>query len=245
MTDVGFVFLISVPISLKRISSILGLGAFYTPSTSLPPPSSTHLDQLSTLAPSCTISPKLERGTFICLYAGEYLTTEEARQRWNLQSISRFNSSISLMANAEASAKASPISDESDDNSHDDREGRSGRHHCLNATEDETDTEIKTETAIGTRTGNESHISHQYQAGQTNYILSLRLPSSTIHIDPRYKGNVGRFLNHSCDPNCVIQPVFWGPRGYPRAAIFVSDLLALLFSFVLLSGSGPLVPSRW
>jgi hypothetical protein len=52
--------------------------------------------------------------------------------------------------------------------------------------------------------------------------LSLRLPDQTIHIDPRYHGNFGRFLNHSCDPNCVIHIVRWGGgKTWPRAAIFV------------------------
>ena len=59
--------------------------------------------------------------------------------------------------------------------------------------------------------------------GQGNYTLSLRLPSETLHIDPRYVGNVGRFLNHSCEPNCVIHVVRWGGGpGWSRAAIFVS-----------------------
>lgn len=89
----------------------------------------------------------LPSGTFISLYAGEYLTTRQARETWAQQ--------------------------------------------------------------------------HTHHAGEGNYILSLRLPNETIHIDPRYKGNVGRFLNHSCDPNCVIQVVRWGPDSISRAAIFV------------------------
>lgn len=61
------------------------------------------------------------------------------------------------------------------------------------------------------------------EEGQGNYVLSLRLPDQTIHIDPRWKGNVGRFLNHSCGANCVVHYVKWGRgRGWPRAAIFVS-----------------------
>jgi histone-lysine N-methyltransferase SETMAR len=88
-----------------------------------------------------------QRGTFICLYAGEYITTEEANLRWS-----------------------------------------------------------KTE----------------HKAGEGNYILTLRLPGQRFHIDPRYKGNVGRFFNHSCDPSCVVQVVRWGGDSiWPRAAIFV------------------------
>lgn len=89
----------------------------------------------------------LEKGTFICLYAGEYLSTSEANERWS---------------------KIHP------------------------------------------------------KRGEGNYILTLRLPGQRIHIDPRYKGNVGRFFNHSCDPACVVQVVRWGGDSIrPRAAIFV------------------------
>ncbi|KAL0242137.1 hypothetical protein I308_105766 [Cryptococcus tetragattii IND107] len=63
----------------------------------------------------------------------------------------------------------------------------------------------------------------RYGEGQGNYILSLRLPDQTIHIDPRWKGNVGRFLNHSCGANCVVHYVKWGGgQGWPRAAIFTN-----------------------
>jgi histone-lysine N-methyltransferase SETMAR len=114
-----------VPIHVKPIHNI-GLGAYYDGNS------------------------QLERGTFICLYAGEYLTTSEANSRW----------------------------------------------------------------ATTTR-----------KEGEGNYILTLRLPNQRIHIDPRYRGNVGRFFNHSCDPTCVVQVVRWGGDSiWPRAAIFVRPL---------------------
>lgn len=112
-----------VPIHVKPMTDQMGLGAFYDD------------------------SKPIKRGTFICLYAGEYITTEEANDRWS-----------------------------------------------------------KTE----------------HKAGEGNYILTLRLPGQRIHIDPRHKGNVGRFFNHSCDPSCVVQVVRWGGDStWPRAAIFV------------------------
>lgn len=114
----------------------MGLGAFY--------------DGKSTS--TATGSRTLRRGTFICLYAGEYLSTTEANERW--------------LAAAE---------------------------------------------------------SHESREGEGNYILTLRLPGQRIHIDPRYKGNAGRFFNHSCEPTCVVHVVRWGGSSvWPRAAIFVS-----------------------
>ncbi|KAK1927667.1 hypothetical protein DB88DRAFT_478821 [Papiliotrema laurentii] len=131
---------VTVPISIR--SAPAGLGAFYTPST----------------------ETNLPSGTFIALYAGEYLTTEQARARWS-----------------------------------------------------------------------EGH--------PDNYTLSLRLPAGVFHIDPRKKGNVGRFLNHSCDPNCVIHVVRWGGgHTWPRAAIFSKKEIKpgeeLTFDYGNASGSG-------
>lgn len=113
-----------------------GYGLFYTPST----------------------PRSLPRGTFISLYAGEYILPSEICSRWS-----------------------SPFT---------------------------------TDSASDQK---------RYEEGQGNYILSLRLSDQTIHIDPRWKGNVGRFLNHSCGANCVVHYVKWGGgQGWPRAAIFVN-----------------------
>jgi histone-lysine N-methyltransferase SETMAR len=110
--------------------TLAGLGIFYSP----------------------TLPHTLPRGSFISLYAGEYLTTPQARQRWN---------------------------------------------HA------------------------KSDFAARYPT-QGNYILSLRLPGEVIHIDPRHIGNVGRFLNHSCVPNCIVEVVKWGATAPARAGIFVS-----------------------
>ncbi|WVF66006.1 hypothetical protein IAT40_000744 [Kwoniella sp. CBS 6097] len=144
---------VSGSLVIQPSSSGVGLGLFYSPSN----------------------GTALLRGSFISLYAGEYLTTEQARARW--------------------------------------------------ATQRDFDTD-----------------SHEDQEGQGNYILSLRLPGQVIHIDPRYKGNVGRFLNHSCDPNCVIHPAKWGADNvWYRAAIFTKRDIQpeeeLTFDYANASGS--------
>jgi histone-lysine N-methyltransferase SETMAR len=60
-------------------------------------------------------------------------------------------------------------------------------------------------------------------ATQTGNIGSVTLSSKAILRDfDRRSAVYSRFLNHSCDPNCVIQLVRWGPRAFPRPAIFVS-----------------------
>lgn len=50
------------------------------------------------------------------------------------------------------------------------------------------------------------------ELGKMNYILCLNEiagESSKIQtfVDPSRRGNIGRYLNHSCDPNCSIFPV--------------------------------------
>nr|XP_019011956.1 uncharacterized protein I206_02793 [Kwoniella pini CBS 10737]OCF50737.1 hypothetical protein I206_02793 [Kwoniella pini CBS 10737] len=131
--------------TIRPSSSGVGLGLFYI--------STTHDD--------------LPQGCFVSLYAGEYLTTDQARQRWSNQRV--------------------------------------------------------------------------HEEGQGNHILSLKLPGKTWHIDPRFKGNIGRFLNHSCDPNCVIQIVRWGIDSLPRAAIFTKRGVRvgeeLTFDYANASGS--------
>lgn len=59
--------------------------------------------------------------------------------------------------------------------------------------------------------------------GKSNYIFYLREqsgshPTVTI-IDPSVFGNIGRYINHSCEPNCQILPVRCG-RPIPKLSIF-------------------------
>lgn len=62
------------------------------------------------------------------------------------------------------------------------------------------------------------------KAADSNYIIAVREHSSCssvaeTFVDPAAVGNVGRFLNHSCQPNLVMQPV----RVHslvPRLALF-------------------------
>lgn len=63
-----------------------------------------------------------------------------------------------------------------------------------------------------------------------NYILTMRehfgTKSLTTYVDATYFGNVGRFINHSCQPNLYIQPVRV-ENAIPRVAMFaLSDIPA-------------------
>ncbi|KAH3844876.1 hypothetical protein DPMN_087142 [Dreissena polymorpha] len=47
--------------------------------------------------------------------------------------------------------------------------------------------------------------------GDMNFVFIIReyTPSGVLctYIDPRFKGNVGRFINHACEPNLAVLPV--------------------------------------
>ncbi|WRT65809.1 uncharacterized protein IL334_002758 [Kwoniella shivajii] len=139
---------VRVSVTVQISTSGIGYGLFYTPTSNV----------------------KLSKGSFISLYAGEYLTTPEARIRWSDQATNQ-------------------------------------------------------------------------KQGEGNYILTLKISSSNEiwHIDPRNKGNIGRFLNHSCEPNCIIQIVRWGVTSLFRAAIFTKRYIKkgeeLTFDYANASGS--------
>ena len=54
----------------------------------------------------------------------------------------------------------------------------------------------------------------RYRLDRRLYIMSL---GDNIYLDARKKGNVARYINHSCEPNCQVQR--WKVRGVVRAAV--------------------------
>ena len=64
--------------------------------------------------------------------------------------------------------------------------------------------------------------SNDYQ--NLNYALSLTLDSNKkLYVDARLKGGLSRFINHSCDPNCIVQT--WYVDGLPRTCIFANTTI--------------------
>ncbi|MPC78562.1 Histone-lysine N-methyltransferase SETMAR [Portunus trituberculatus] len=61
------------------------------------------------------------------------------------------------------------------------------------------------------------------QSGTPNYILAMTEHLGTDHrttiVDPTVTGNIGRYANHSCEPNMCVLPVRIG-ETWPRAALF-------------------------
>lgn len=67
------------------------------------------------------------------------------------------------------------------------------------------------------------HRTRLLSPSNTNFIMTvnehLECRREVTYIDPIYKGNVGRFVNHSCDPNLFLIPVRVD-HSYPRVAMF-------------------------
>ena len=61
------------------------------------------------------------------------------------------------------------------------------------------------------------------KSDESNYIIVLRESYGNgvhcIYVDPTYRGNIGRFINHSCDPNLVMLPVRVN-NNIPKLALF-------------------------
>lgn len=54
----------------------------------------------------------------------------------------------------------------------------------------------------------------RYATERKLYIMSL---TNDIYLDARKKGGIARYINHSCDPNCVVER--WKVKGLLRAAV--------------------------
>eukprot|EP00547_Thalassionema_nitzschioides_P010504 CAMPEP_0194224172 /NCGR_PEP_ID=MMETSP0156-20130528/36838_1 /TAXON_ID=33649 /ORGANISM="Thalassionema nitzschioides, Strain L26-B" /LENGTH=1801 /DNA_ID=CAMNT_0038955611 /DNA_START=80 /DNA_END=5485 /DNA_ORIENTATION=- len=57
----------------------------------------------------------------------------------------------------------------------------------------------------------------RYKTERCLYIMAL---DGSVLIDARVRGGVARYINHSCEPNCVVQR--WKVKGLLRAGIFAS-----------------------
>ncbi|KAK3221654.1 hypothetical protein Dsin_008679 [Dipteronia sinensis] len=57
----------------------------------------------------------------------------------------------------------------------------------------------------------------KYQGTQNFYMCEIR---KDFTIDATFKGNLSRFLNHSCDPNCMLEK--WQVEGETRVGVFAA-----------------------
>ncbi len=66
------------------------------------------------------------------------------------------------------------------------------------------------------------HLFQKYANERRLYIMAL---DGNIYIDARKRGGIARYINHSCDPNCVVER--WKVRGILRAAVIaIQDIPA-------------------
>jgi hypothetical protein len=58
---------------------------------------------------------------------------------------------------------------------------------------------------------------HRYANERRLYIMAL---DNNIYLDARRRGGIARYINHSCEPNCVVER--WKVRGILRAAVIAT-----------------------
>jgi len=66
---------------------------------------------------------------------------------------------------------------------------------------------------------------HHYENGNSNY-YGVQIENTQIDpivIDGRDRGNIGRFINHSCDPNCVLHR--WVGKGRKAIAVVATTTI--------------------
>ena len=65
-------------------------------------------------------------------------------------------------------------------------------------------------------------VSKGYLSDVPNMEYIMRLEGDT-YIDARHQGNYARFINHSCDPNCIVKK--WKVNGITRICIFAKKAI--------------------
>jgi Protein kinase domain/SET domain len=62
------------------------------------------------------------------------------------------------------------------------------------------------------------HLFHKYANERRLYIMAL---DNNVYLDARKRGGIARYINHSCEPNCVVER--WKVRGNLRAAVMATQ----------------------
>ena len=66
-------------------------------------------------------------------------------------------------------------------------------------------------------------IKRMHENIQERHLYAMQL-STKAFLDSRKKGSIGRFINHSCEPNCCIE--IWNVLGKYHAGIFTTAYVA-------------------
>lgn len=77
---------------------------------------------------------------------------------------------------------------------------------------------------------NDFNLSNRYHSERPRQFKSIREfhgETEAYILDAKFKGNIGRFINHSCGPNCFVQNVFIDSHDlrFPWVAFFAGNLI--------------------
>ncbi|CEH18944.1 Histone H3 (Lys9) methyltransferase SUV39H1/Clr4, required for transcriptional silencing [Ceraceosorus bombacis] len=134
----------------------------------------------------------IPRGAFVIEYAGEVISTQEARKRWvKYQKPSMYSSE-------KGSDPASSIAISQSDTGPRPSVSNEGSNYIL---------VLQEWMNAGTHTGHTGFPSTPDPLSGTQATSALAPKAYRTNIDPTISGNAGRFANHSCEPNLIMIPV--------------------------------------
>lgn len=162
----------------------------------------------------------IPKGTFITVYAAEILDPLEAEKIGKIRG-DEYLADLDFIENYEFQKygyeSEAYVSDEdsSDDDDHNDRDYRpSGRYKRIKNGNEEKEKIPEKKNGKNEKKEKKKYVSHR----------SLYKQERTYTLDAKNRGNIGRYLNHSCDPNCFVQNVFHDTHDlrFPCIAFFSS-----------------------
>lgn len=151
----------------------------------------------------------ITRGAFICEYAGELLGEEEAKRRFARQKRERKCNYILVLREFYGEDDVA-LSDASTCTNTESPTYSSASSDYLNRNTDRDATGQECEATTIPRQECEATTiqnSRNFHLKEGSSSLPPIKPSQVTIIDPTFIGNIGRYLNHSCDPNTHVVPV--------------------------------------
>ncbi|RWS27365.1 histone-lysine N-methyltransferase SETDB1-like protein [Leptotrombidium deliense] len=165
----------------------------------------------------------IPKGTFVCTYSGEIHSEEAmdeiARKQGDeyvaeldyIQEIEKFIETLekeNLKDGYESDIEGSSESDESYVSSSSNISSDIVDDESEDSTVVDGDKRRATQSTLGNKKLKCDTSSNDSQADSDYVSLAKYLGEDVYLIDAKMRGNIGRFLNHSCDPNCKIQSIF-------------------------------------
>ncbi|GIY10650.1 histone-lysine N-methyltransferase eggless [Caerostris darwini] len=177
----------------------------------------------------------LEEGTFVCVYVGEVKTEKEAEET-GIQKDEYF-AELDLIESTER--KKEGYESDAEDPELDIPNKKRGKRKNQNSEDCSSkkkrknwnDSTSDSKTAVAKKSLNIKYASATSMSTKKNPNNSMRYKlfgeNSLYILDAQKKGNVGRYLNHSCAPNCFVQNAFIDTHDlrFPQVGFFTKEYI--------------------